>query len=265
LPETSKQSVTEEQSVTEGLPVVLRTAFADGEVYSSSGAKIPLDSNVSPEEALTLYTAVREIKPAVSAEVGFAKGVSTLSILQGLEDNHQGSHHVIDPFQKDYGYAGLEMAKRAGTDSRLTFYETFPENVIPGLPRLQFAFIDASHLYDLTLMEFVLLDKKLDVGGLIGLHDMWMPSLQKALRYILSNRSYRLYPPSGQELAPSIKPGFKRVIKHRAAALLAKMPRSEKIFSPELLRPWSRMQIPNLVLLEKTGEDNRDWRFHERF
>jgi predicted O-methyltransferase YrrM len=128
------------------LPAVLRTAFANGKVFAAAGESLPLDSNVSPEEATSLYSIVRRLKPSISVEVGLAKGVSTLAILQALADNGHGVHHVIDPFQSKFGNAGLEMVRRSGLGSYFQFHETFAENVIPNLPEVQFAFIDASHL-----------------------------------------------------------------------------------------------------------------------
>lgn len=40
------------------------------------------------------------------------------------------------------------------------------------------------------MVEFILADKKLKVGGMIAFHYLWMPSLRKLLRYILRNRDY---------------------------------------------------------------------------
>jgi hypothetical protein len=42
------------------------------------------------------------------------------------------------------------------------------------------------------MMEFVLIDKKLDVGGIIALHDLWMPSIQAVVRFIQANRAYQI-------------------------------------------------------------------------
>lgn len=246
---------------------VLQSVFAQKCVFLPSGEKTALHSNVSPEEALALYTVVRETRPAVSAEVGFAQGISALSILQALEENGLGEHHVVDPFQSQYGYAGVTMVERAGLEKRLRFYETFAEHVLPDLPPIQFAFIDASHLFDLSLVEFVLVDKKLEVGGLIGFHDMWMASLQKLLRYILSNRSYRIAPqaaarpPAEQNGRPSPQTRLKRAVRRR----LLRWPRAEATFSAEFLRPWPTFGLSNLVFLEKTGEDTREWTFHRPF
>ena len=83
-----------------------------------------------------------------------------------------------------------------------------------GFPRVQFAFIDASHLFDLSVLDFTLIDKRLDVGGVVGFHDLWMPSLQKLVRYILTNRDYVPYrcpgrPPADRRRRPGgRRPGF---------------------------------------------------------
>ena len=107
---------------------------------------------------------------------------------------------MIDPFQRNYDYCGEAMIERAGFASLHTFFERFPEEVIPQLPKLQFAFIDSSHLFDLTIMEFVLIDKKLVPGGIIALHDLWMPAMQSVVRFILANRAYRICREFSEEL-----------------------------------------------------------------
>ncbi len=235
---------------TNDLPDVLQTALKEGKVYTPTGEQVGLDSNISQDEAVALYTVVRTLQPVTTAEIGFAKGVSAVTIVKALNDNGQGEHHVVDPFQAKYQNAGMEMVNRAGYASRLHFYEKFAEDVVPGLPELQFAFIDASHLFDLTLLEFTLLDKKLRVGGVIGLHDLWMPSLQKVVRYVLNNRSYAVY---DQHIVTNLKES--RRLKSRViepmGKWLRKIKNAEQYFAPELLQPWSNWEFPNMVFLQK--------------
>jgi len=168
----------------------------------------------------------------------------------------------MDPFQADYGNTGIAMVKAAKLDDRFRFYRQFAEEVLPGLGPLQFVFIDASHLFDLTLMEFILADKKLDVGGVVAFHDFWMPSLKKVIRYILSNRKYRLHPDSQ---AARRAPTTRQHCKHLLGDTLRRLPGSARVFSPELLEPWWTEGLHNLVVLEKTQHDQRDWRFHRNF
>src|SRR5688572_15418576 len=89
------------------LPTVLREAFATGTVRDRSGNSIPLSSNISLDEAITLYSVVLAARPTATVETGFAHGISTLAILQAHRDNDEGIHHVVDPFQANYGDAGL--------------------------------------------------------------------------------------------------------------------------------------------------------------
>src|SRR5438093_4981077 len=120
--------------------------------------------------------------------------MSALAIAQALVHNGRGVHHVIDPYEHlKWDGVGLANLERANLEDRVRYYDAFPEEVIPTMPRIEFAFMDGSHLFDLVLLDFVLVDKRLEVGGVIGVHDLWLPSIQKVLRYILANRHYRVY------------------------------------------------------------------------
>ena len=246
------------------LPKALQRALAERKVFNLSGGLTELHSNVSESEAIELYRVVRALEPQLSLEVGFAQGVSTLAILQAIDDIGTGNHHVMDPYQDQFEECGLAMVGKAGLGHRMTFHRKYAEEVIPGLPEIGFAFIDASHLFDLTLSEFVLTDKKLRLGGVVALHDMWMPSQQAVVRYLLANRNYRPFAPKGGAPLPSPPPdrlSFKRFIRR----LLGAWPGAERFFSREFLHPWSQFGFGNLLFLQKTEDDHRDWRFHQRF
>jgi predicted O-methyltransferase YrrM len=240
----------------------LREVFARGKVFNEQGAEVALSSNVSESEAALLQAAVKELRPTASAEVGFAQGVSTLAILEALRQSAHGHHHVIDPFQRNYQYCGRAMVARARLGDRYSFYEKFPEDVIPGLPRLQFAFIDSSHLFDLTMCEFVLMDRKLDVGGVVGFHDMWMESQQAFIRYVLANRAYEVWHP-GSWPAPveTGEAGWKKLVR----STLGSLPGGRRMLAREFLRPWQEFGLGNLVLLRKQSEDRREWTYHQKF
>ena len=245
------------------LPAILRDVFAERRVFNPRGEAVELSSNVSSEEAALLRAAVSELQPRASVEIGFAQGVSTLAILDALRANGRGHHHVVDPFQSRYYNCGRAMVERAGLASHYTFYERFPEEIIPGLPSLQFAFIDSSHLFDLTICEFVLVDRKLAVGGVVGFHDMWMESQQAFVRYVLANRAYEVWrPKSGDEpVGDRRDAAWKRLLR----TALTRLPGAPRIFAREFLKPWQDYNLGNLVLLRKVAEDDRDWRFHRRF
>lgn len=241
---------------------VLREIFATQQVYDARGNAVKLDSNISVEECALLHAAVSELRPQLSVEVGFANGVSTLAILDALQGAGVGHHHVIDPFQRNYDYRGRAMVERAGLAGRFTFHERFADEVVPTLPPVQFAFIDSSHLFDQTVAEFVMVDRKLAVGGVVGFHDMWMPSQQAFIRYVLANRAYAPWQPASaaRQTGAGMPPRARWLRK-----LLGKLPRARRVFAEDFLRPWAEFDLGNLVLLRKTAEDTRDWRFHARF
>jgi len=244
------------------LPPLLREMLETNSYRDKAGAAQPLHSNISKDEALALYSLVRSIKPAATAEIGFALGISGLAILGAHAANGSGRHYVTDPFQSNLvNGMGLEHVRRAGLDTILEFHEKFPEEVFPTLPRLQFAFIDASHLFDLSILDFIMVDKRLDVGGAVGFHDLWMPSLRKLIRYLLANRAYRIHPENPQSPPPT---GRQKVFSS-AAALARNLPGAGRWLAPEAAKPWHEFGIANLVILEKIGEDKRDWREHHAF
>jgi predicted O-methyltransferase YrrM len=245
------------------LPPLLREMLATGRYHDPKGVEQTLHSNITAEEAVALHQLVRSLRPMASAEIGFALGVSGLAILSALEANGgEGRHHACDPGQTGLvAGGGLEHVRRAGLSHRLEFFEKFPEEIFSTFPRLQFAFIDASHLFDLSILDFILVDKRLDVGGVVGFHDLWMPSLQKVTRYILANRAYRIHAasPRAQSWTPRQK------VKSTLGTVLRSLPWSQRLFTSEATHPWHEFSPGNMIFLEKLADDTRDWRHHVSF
>lgn len=256
-----------------GLPAVLVEALDTGLALNREGIETKLDFNVSFDDAQRLYNLVRARQPEVTFELGLAHGISALAIAQALEDNGHGTHYVIDPFENSkYEGIGLTFLERAGLCDRVEFHEAFAEEVIPSLPHASFAFIDSSHLFDLTLMDFILVDKRLDVGGLIGFHDLWLPGLLKVLRYIVTNRHYRVYDDVAahplawkhDDIANQPKP-----LKWRVRAfsnLVRQIPDAESLFRPEVIALSYDLNLMRyMTLVEKLGEDDRRWDYYRSF
>ncbi len=135
------------------------------------------------------------------------------------------------------------MIKKADLEKRMVFYEKFPEEVIPNLQEIDFAFIDESPLFDYAMMDFILMDEKLRVGRLIGFHNLWMPSLKALLRYMLNNRSYRLV--SEVKTLKRIRRRIKKAIR----GYISKIPNLKWVFSGNFLQPFYSLEIGNLILL----------------
>ena len=107
-------------------------------------------------------------------------------------------------------------------------------------------------------MDFILVDKRLDIGGLIGFHDLWLPGVLKAVRYIVTNRSYRVY----SDLPTRPTSTRRRV----GNAVVRRIPRAELIFRPEVMELSTDLELTRLMtFVEKLGEDTRNWKFYRSF
>lgn len=239
------------------LPDVLTEIFATDTTHTANGTATPLRASVSLAEASLLYELVRKTQPTCSLEIGLGQGISTLAILGAIKDNGFGHHHVIDPYEASFDDAGLAAIERAGLTPYMTFYRTHAEYVIPPLSEIDVAFVDASHLFDLSLADFVLIDKKLRRGGIIGFHDLWMPSYCQLLDYVLSNRAYTPYNWTPRQ--PST--GWRQ----RLSRFVASQSGLRRIFNERLFTMAPRTGAPNLALIQKIDQDRRKWDFHVPF
>jgi len=229
------------------LEEILRTGFT----VAGSGQKIPVHSSVTEEEGLFLAGMVSELQPRRTLEVGLAFGVSALFICQALP---AGAIHIaIDPYQfagppgdEWYG-AGLDALRRAGYEDRVEFHCRPSRAVLPELEskgtKLGFAFIDGWHTFDYTLVDFFYIDRMLEVGGIVALHDVEMPSPKKVCQFVVNNLNYVVcaYYPAVEGQASS---------KLQAVTGLA-----EKFLRPDC----------GLVALRKISDDTRPWDFHKDF
>jgi hypothetical protein len=218
---------------------------------------------INQQEQQGMFNLLSSLQPGYTAEIGCANGASTTVIAQALEHNGKGHHFAVDPFQSSFWHdAGKVKVSAANLSQRVTFHDEFPERVFHTLPELDFVFIDGSHLFDFTIVDFVVADKRLKVGGILAFHDTWMGAVRGVLRFVLSNRAYEPF-----NVGPHSRPisAFRR-FRHRAAIQLARLISgdSDLIYNRT---PFERLALDrsNLVFIRKTGEDTRDWRFFQEF
>jgi hypothetical protein len=184
-------------------------------------------------------------------------------IAQALEHNRKGHHYAVDPGQECYWKnAGKIRVSAANLSDRVTFLDEYPERVFHTLPELDFVFIDGSHLFDFTIIDFVMSDRRLKVGGILGFHDTWMGAVQGVLRFVLSNRSYEPYCVGSATRPISKWNQFRSQLAAQAARLI-----SGRIDLITKRIPFERLGLDrsNMVFVRKTGEDTRDWRFFHEF
>ncbi len=231
--------------------------YRDYVVTAENHTKYPINTSaVMKDTGEILYHIVKKYKPEKSLEIGLAYGLSALHICQALYENGCGSHTAIDPYEEtDYQSVGLLNLEKAGFEDMLTFdrrpsYQALADMDAKGC-RFDFAFIDGSHLFDYALVDFFLIDRMLKKKGIVVFDDLWMPSIRKVVMYVLRNRSYKW-----------IKPG--RMVK--TPFLLKTLRVSRRIMQGLPGKDFRLRCIPqNVIILEKTTPDNREWDFHNNF
>lgn len=209
--------------------------------------------------------------------MSLASGASGLYICEALRDVGGKKHIIIDPHQHfphgrglGTGWEGIGVAnlERAGYSDMIEFHE---EDSFVALPRLyekgtrvEFAFIDGAHTFDYAFVGFFMVDKMLNVGGVIVFDDAHYPSVRKVCRYAATNLNYTCVGPLEQKTTFD---------KRRIFAALPHPLR--RLFKPELGQPDSGLGIPHAcyIGMQKTarndligeGDGARRWDFHRAF
>jgi predicted O-methyltransferase YrrM len=235
---------------------ILERIYETSRVEDAEGNLINPFPVATPRETGTiLYELIQEYRCEKTLEIGLAYGLSTLFICQAHRDKTGGTHIAIDPKQtKLWKSIGLLNIKKAGLEEYFRFFESPSYEVLPKLllegEKFDFAFIDGSHFFDYTLVDFFYIDKLLPVGKYVLFDDIWMPGIRKVLHYILRNRNYEIVKLKRES-------NFSEYVK--------------TIISRSWQNPFERDYggikfLPNnICLLKKISEDKRDWRFHRSF
>ena len=185
---------------------LLQDILESKEVRDAAGVVSQLDSNIAADEGRFLYDLVADHNISRTLEVGMAYGVSSMYIAQAHMDNlHKGPpeagslrHHIaIDPFQSTQwrGIGSLNLM-RSGLRGLVRHVEEKSHFALPkicqtsGEGAFGLVFIDGMHLYDFTLVDFFYADLLVPPGGFVVFDDAQMPSVQRVIAYVLSNRAY---------------------------------------------------------------------------
>ena len=136
-------------------------------------------------------------RPLVSGETGFASGTSALAVLTAL--NTSATHVAIDPFQPAYATAGLRAMRDYTAANRPTAPRValVNETAAFGLAWLSrraqcfdLFFMDDGHKLDDNIVELYAVSKLLSIGGLLILHDTWLPAVKKTMAFIDTNLAF---------------------------------------------------------------------------
>ncbi|MHA1380613.1 MAG: O-methyltransferase [Candidatus Helarchaeota archaeon] len=189
---------------------VLKEIMRSGYTKSPNRERVKVGDAISLKEGLWLQKIIRGIKATVCIDIGLGYGISSLFICDALKEKSDGYLITIDPKQfsteKGIGYnnrkkrygIGLTNLEKAGYKDIVQFYEAPSHIILPKLEnegvKIDFAFIDGWHTFDYTLLDFFYIDRLLRVGGVVAIHDTNRSSIRKVCRFIVTNRSYSVFP-----------------------------------------------------------------------
>lgn len=240
---------------------VLAEIEKTGMMVLPSGEAIKAHSHVGSGSGRVIRHAIEVAKPKVACEVGLAYGVSSLYILDAMQENGGGLLIGMDPAQHDGTWrgGGLHNIQRAGYADRYEFHEDTSQRVLPRLAeagtRIQFGFIDGWHTFDHTLVDFFYIDQMLDVGGVVVLDDVGYPGLRRLAHFIVSNRDYEILDFDPVPVGPSWKSGLKQVLQ------TALNPLVRDNFTPDERTKALECEVnkAQLIALRKRGHDLRSF------
>lgn len=232
--------------------------------YTPSGEARPIDAFAVQNDAGDLLErAAQASGPGPVIEVGCGSALSTLHLARGrARVGCLGTRSVqaIDPWQDGWGRIGVHAIERAGLGDEVIVHEKPAHEVLPVLlaagQRASLVFIDGCHHLDFVMLEAFYADLMLDEGGMIALHDLWMPSLQHVASYWTANRAYepvtlRQSPGGAWRFEARPCTSERRQIGDPASALPAVRDRLGSFVDRSVL------------FLRKTGPDRRAWNeFH---
>jgi hypothetical protein len=210
--------------VSAGARAVLEEVYAARRVEDPDGSLLEVfPTSIPVEHAIRLAEIVRDHDLMRTVETGMAYALSTLAIAGVHADRGAGRHVAIDPIQSTkWRSLGRAHVRRAGLEPYVRVVEQRSDEALPRMvadgERCDFAFIDGHHLFDFVLVDFFYVDRMLVEGGMIAVHDPWIPAVSRVLDFVRRNRAYEV-----------------------------------------------TAEDQGLALLEKTGDDERDWDDHRPF
>lgn len=154
-------------------------------------------------EGRALWRLARQLRPEVVIETGFGRGGSAAFLLAALEP-WKGRVYSIDPAYRHWaGDIGKTYLESLGLADRHTLIEEPSELALADFLRrgnvsLKLSYIDGSHHFDGTLIDFVYLDRLTEVGGVIAIDDAHAPAVRTVASFVAHNLPYRLHYPTSR-------------------------------------------------------------------
>jgi len=246
----------------------VEAVLSSGKVSTADGRVVRARSymHIPRDECELLYRQVAATRATQAVEVGMALGISTLCLCDALCRNAsfeggQRQHLVVmDPFQHGDIWQGVGLAqiRSAGFENVVQFHERTSQAVLPELVakdfRIQFAFIDGSHMFDEVLIDFFYLDQMLEIGGVIVFDDVGLQPVNAVVRFVLANRDYELV-----EVLEQMRTGVGNRGKRLVKRFLRRLGRTDKDPAPSHQNLFRQIEWAYSVAIRKVARDSRPW------
>ena len=178
----------------------LLEVYRTGTMYFANGERVLLDqTSLGLTEGRILWHLARSLRPNLIIETGFGRGGSAAFLLAAV-DPWGGRVISIDPAFRLWAQdAGPRYLERLGVASRHKLIEKPSEFALaelasnPALERLKASYIDGSHHFDGTLIDFMYLDRLTEVGGIIAIDDAHAPAVRTVASFVAHNLPYNLH------------------------------------------------------------------------
>lgn len=218
--------------------------LSSSELTGKTGQQISTRGFSTLNNLLVLSRLFSEIKPSRTLEVGMALGASA-TLFSSLHKNQNpqaiGVHHAIDPFQTEhYDNCTPRFLEENNLGDVTVLHEKLSSLVLPSLAErgLKFGliYIDGSHLFEDTFIDFYYSAMLCEIGGLIALDDCRDSHGLKVVRFVRTNLQDFF-----EEVSPyryQVGPKIKRLLKQTLAKLLGQQ---------------------QMVVFRKKCDSSRDW------
>ncbi len=238
---------------------LLEQVFQHKSFINSRGENVEVNSETSRGQCEFLQRLIEENGFKNTLEVGCAYGISTVAILEKMS-KIQGRHCAMDIFQEqDWNNNGLDLVRLSGLEPYFEFHEDYSYKVLPRLidqgRKFDFAYVDSTKVFDWLLVDFFLIDKLLSVNGIIVFDDTGYYSVRKLSRFISRLPHYEVESPYPINVRPPL-----------ISRLTGKLRSASSLLRSSLNYEDYALGINSAcTAFRKTGEDQRDWKWHKDF
>jgi len=247
---------------------IIEEIYKTGLVYDERRNAHKLHSEISRSEGEFLSKLIRS-DPSIhkTLEIGCAFGLSSLHICSALSEKDSAKHIIIDPLQhRNWHGIGILNLKRAGFKC-FKLIEKPSEFVLPNLAQnepesFDLVFVDGYHTFDHTLLDLFYANRLVKVGGYIVIDDCKMPSVSKAVSYMVQYPAYRLH---FNKLEGLKKMSLKRMVKYAIKAVIPQSIGGYLIPNNLYDNYYRRLLYSSMVSLKKIEDDKRSWNWFKPF